>query len=365
MDVLQYTAINQQVDYQKQIREKEACYRTLVNEKVATSGGGGTANLVCWLENIEPCLFLNPVNPETPGQYTAQPKYWDCIPQGSGWTSGIKVCDDTGYYRCGRNCSWTVPSGVTCARFQLWGAGSGSGSAYNHSDSPFGSTGAYASAIIPVTAGNTYCLCAGCAYCCYQSSAAFGRTFGCPSYVTGPGFCYFCAEGGEGNGHHWMAHLGNCQQSRFTTTCCNQSGGCWCENGSYVCNQAVCAVCQGPIDFVPGSMYYGCLTCPDIYTPENFDENAIVYGIRGIWSRYCTNSSKYGWNIHPPIYGFENSTQCCVTWTSGNCCGKNCSAWTNSCLRYPGAGGWGSYNWGSYSVCGDAGKFGMVCVSYK
>ena len=136
MDVLQYTAFNQQVDYQKQIREKEACYRTLVNEKVATSSGGGTANLVCWLENIEPCLLWDPVNPDTPGQYTAQPKYWDCIPQGSGWTSGIKVCDDTGYYRCGRNCSWTVPSGVTCARFQLWGAGSSSGSAYGYSDSP-------------------------------------------------------------------------------------------------------------------------------------------------------------------------------------------------------------------------------------
>jgi len=365
MDVLQYTAFNQQVDYQKQIREKEACYRTLVNEKVATSSGGGTANLVCWLENIEPCLFHNPVNPETPGQYTAQPKYWDCIPQGSGWTGSVKVCDATGYYRCGSSCSWTVPSGVTCARFQLWGAGSSSGSAYGYSDSPFGSTGAYASAIIPVTAGNTYCLCGGCAYCCYQSSATFGRAFGCPSYVTGPGFCYFCAEGGEGNGHHWMAHLGNCQQSRLTTSCCNQSGGCWCEYGSYICNQGVCAVCQGPIDFVPGSMYYGCLTCPDIYTENNFNENAIVYGIRGIWSRYCTNSNKYGWNIHPPIYGFETSTQCCATWTSGNCCGKNCSAWTGGLLRYPGAGGWGSYNWGSYGVCGDAGKFGMVCVSYK
>ena len=41
MDVLSYTAFNQQVEYQKSIREKEACYRTLVNEKVAQIGGGG------------------------------------------------------------------------------------------------------------------------------------------------------------------------------------------------------------------------------------------------------------------------------------------------------------------------------------
>ena len=59
-------------------------------------------------------------------------------------------------------------------------------------------------------------------------------------------------------------------------------------------------------------------------------------------------------------------TQCCATFSSGICCGRNCGAWqTNSCLRYPGAGGWGTYNWGSYSVCGDAGKLGMDCVSYK
>lgn len=363
MDVLQYTAFNQQVDYQKQIREKESCYRTLVNEKVATSGGG-TAALVCWLENIEPCLLWDPVNWETPNTPSC-PKYWNCIPQGSGWTGGIKVCDATGNYRCGSNCTWTVPAGITCARFQLWGAGSGSGPAYSYGDSPFGSTGAYASAIIPVSTGDIFCMCGGCAYCCYGTSDANSRQAGCASYVTGPGFCFFCAEGGEGNGHNWMAQLGKCEMSRLTTPCCSSSGGCWCNCGGSMCNQGVCAVCQGPIEFVPGSMYNGCLTCPSIYTEDNFNENAIVYGIRGIWPRYCTDSNKYGWNQHPPIYGFEMLTQCCPSWSSGNCCGWFCNARDYGCLRYPGAGGWSSHGWSMYGPCADVGKFGMVCLSYK
>ena len=369
MDVLQYTAINQQVDYQKQIREKEACYRTLVNEKVAASGGGGgTAALVCWLEKIEPCLLYNPVNFETEG-VPSVPKYWDCIPQGDGWSGGIKVCDATGYYRCGRNCNWTVPSGVTCARFQLWGAGGGSSSARNFSDSLFGSTGAYASAIIPVSAGEVYCMCAGCAYCCYATAGACGRVPGCPSYVIGPRFCWFCAEGGEGTMSNWAGHIGKCSVYRLAPACCADSGACFCYYGNMTCHGGggICYMCKGPLDFVPGSMYGGCINnSSSVYSEEGLSENSIVYGIRGIWGCYCHDNSHYGWNVHPPIYGFEMNTMCCDNWTSGNCCGNYCGAWAgNGCLRYPGAGGWGTHMWGGDGGCGDAGKFGMVCVSYK
>ena len=92
--------------------------------------------------------------------------YWCKIPQMTGATGSVKVCDASGYYRCGASCTWTVPAGVTCAQFQLWGPGGGSMAPCCCGLQPFGSTGAYATAIMPVTAGNVYTLCAGCAQCC-------------------------------------------------------------------------------------------------------------------------------------------------------------------------------------------------------
>ena len=371
MDVLSYTAFNQQVEYQKQIREKEACYRTLVNEKVAQIGGGGGSGVssICWLCEIEPCLMWCPVQWSTNDQ-VSEPKFWDCIPTGDGWTNDLKVCDATGYYRCGTNCTWCVPPGVTCARFQLWGSGGGSGSARSYADSPFGSTGAYASAIVKVTPGQCFCMCSGCAYCCYQTAGGRGRIPGCPTYVRdGQGiFCNFCAEGGDGTLLSWSGNIGKCSTWRIATACCPDSGGCICEQGMHFCNSQVCAICQGPLKFVAGSMYNGCIKCEywaGAEDPEKVN-NAIIYGIRGSWPRYCYNNSKYGWSVHPPIYGFEMCSQCCPSWSSGTCCAyPYCSSWQSSCLRVPAAGGWETHSWGSDGVCADAGRFGMVCLQWK
>jgi len=376
MDVLQYTAFNQQVEYQKTIREKEACYRGLVNAKLPTGGGSSEASMIKWLCETEPCLLWNPVNWEqNDGDGTVgTPKYWDEIPTGTGWTNSLKVCNPSGYWRCGYNCTWCVPNGVTCARFQLWGSGGGSGSARSYSDSPFGSTGSYASAIVKVNQGECYCLCTGCAYCCYSTSGGQGRVPGCPTYVcnaTGSSngaFCNFCAEGGDGTLHSWTGNIGKCSPWRVSTACCPDSGGCMCESGHHFCNGQVCAICQGPIQFVPGSMYNGCIACThwtDKVNPED-TENKIIYGIRGVWPRYCYNSSKYGWSVHPPIYGFEMCTQCCPTWSSGNCCAyPYCSSWQSSCLRVPAAGGWETHSWGADGICADSGRFGMICVQWK
>ena len=373
MDVLQYTAFNQQVEYQKTIREKEACYRTLVNAKLPTGGGGG-ASMIEWLCEIEPCLLWRPVHWTTQGQPSV-PKYWDCIPTGDGWTEGLKVCDDTGYYRCGRSCTWCVPNGVTCARFQLWGSGGGSGSARNYGDSPFGSTGAYASAIVKVNQGECYCLCAGCAYCCYSTSGGHGRIPGCPTWICngtggnigagGGAFCNFCAEGGDGTIFSWVGNSGKCSTYKMSTVCCAESGSCLCQEGMHMCNSQVCAICQGPIEFIPGSMYNGCIACQHWDQAED-SQNNIVYGIRGIWPRFCFDTSRYGWSVHPPIYGFESCTQCCTQWSSGNCCAyPYCSSWQSSCLRVPAAGGWETHVWGTDGICADAGRFGMICVSWK
>ena len=42
--------------------------------------------------------------------------------------NGFKVCDVSGYFRCGNSCTWSVPSGVTRATFQSWASGGGTGS---------------------------------------------------------------------------------------------------------------------------------------------------------------------------------------------------------------------------------------------
>ena len=372
MDVLQYSAFNQQVALRKELREKENCFKTLTNP--GGSGGGSTGDpvaesaMLCWICDIEPCLRQYPVV-EFDATNSSCPKYWNCIPTGSGWTGGIKVCDDTGYYRCGRNCNWTVPGGVTCARFQMWGAGGGSGGGYQCSGSVWGETGAYASIIMPVTAGWTYCMCAGCAYCCYPSQQQEGRNQGCASWVSGCGLCYVCADGGTGTMFHWMGAVGKRHPYRTGTVCCHTSGSCFCNYASWYRFDNSCAICQGPIDYVAGANYNGCLAETSAYCPTAggaADGNSIVYGIRGMWNQWCYDTNHYGWGKAAPIYGFENCSRCCFQWSSGTCCGCYCSAWYTSCLRVPGAGGWPSITMGdNRSGCGDSGKFGMVCVSYK
>ena len=125
-----------------------------------------------------------------------EPVTWRNIPRMTAPTGGVIVCDASGYYRCGASCSWTVPVGITCAEFMLWGPGGGSGTNCCCGGAPFAPSGAFALVAKPVIAGEVYVLCAGCAYCCYATQTTPGMQ-GSPSYVTGTGFTGFCAEGGR------------------------------------------------------------------------------------------------------------------------------------------------------------------------
>ena len=120
MDVLVYSALNEQAHLKKQVTAKQKELFDLKANASAGGGsaGGGDAEAKAWLsgaDSHERYLQLCP----------ADTTKWDKIYDPGGWTSGFKVCDDTGYWRCGRNCTWTVPSGITKARFQMWGAGGG------------------------------------------------------------------------------------------------------------------------------------------------------------------------------------------------------------------------------------------------
>lgn len=346
MDVLAYSAFNQQVTLNQQIIAKTSCLSTKCSETAAlqATAAGFSAAAVCWVQCIEPCLLRLP----------ATCSLWNNIPDITA-TSGLKVCRCAGgsFFNYGACCAWTVPAGATRARFQLWGAGGSSGHGCCCGGSPWGSSGAYASVIIPVTPGCVYTLCAGCAEQAFGCGGTpYCRTSGCPSFVTGAGLCNFCANGGQGRLSTWMAAYGVRCARRLAAIGYNYCGPYICTSGSDYCYSSSCGCTGGIIPNVPGASYFG--------TTTSSTSPSIVYGIRGMWSRISTsNYSVCNW--HPPIYCF--SGECAVTLTS-SCAGCFRRA---SCgvMAFPSAGGAPTFVYaGCNTAISDYGRGGMVCVSW-
>ena len=348
MDVLAYSAFNSQIQLNQQLVDKTSCLATKCSETADQQAAASSldAASICWVQCVEPCLLREPY----------RTSFYACIPSLSGATEGFKVCDTSAQFNCGRCCQWTVPAGVTRARFQLWGAGGMSGAGCCCGGSPFGSTGAYASVIIPVSEGDTYTLCSGCAFCCFTySTSGSQRIPGCPSWVQGNGLCNFCANGGQGNLGNWMAALGRTPPTQISIPgfAC---GSRICNSGGDFCSSSTCSNTGGIICYVPGASYFG--------TATSTSSPSIVYGVRGMWPGICFDTNHYGCQCHPPIYGFTSTSQCIIGWTSGTCCGYNCRA-AAGYLQFPGAGGWATIAMGgNYATCGDMGRMGMVCVTY-
>jgi hypothetical protein len=363
MDVLRYSAANAAAKFAAELPQKISCVNTKTPQVADLLGKSTlfTAQYACWVNCIEPQLLIDP----------SLTDLWSNIATGSNWTGGLKVCGADGqsgqYMSQGRDCTWTVPAGVTCARFQIWGAGSGAGGGGACcSLSPFGSTAAFTSVIIPVTAGNTYTIHSGCAplvcaYCTYQSQ----RPHGDKSFVQGPALCNVCADGGIGELGAWMACNGRtagsncywgskCNIGSSTGVCC---GFALCAQGSFACWSAtgvgVCCL----LPFTPGAAYFGS-------SPVG-----AVYGIKGMFpgaSSMAGTGNVFTYACHPPVYGFESTSFCCQS----QCLYSTCGATYQACCGYnrtPGAGASPSFTCGgsteSYGDC--SGRFGMVCVCYK
>jgi len=341
-DVLLYNTLNQ-------------TNRTLANQVNTLDANIAAQNSLC-------TTALNTIATNAPSLVANagpnQARMWCLIPEGSDWTGDLKVCDTSGNFRCGACCEWTVPAGVTCARFQIWGAGAGSGSACCCGFSPFGGTGAYASVIIPVSEGDTYTLCSGCAFCCYACRAQSDAD-GCPSYVTGNGLTNFCSEGGEGN--KYCEVLTRCSIGAVCGYCV-YLGGCICNTGSDVCWNGQQ---QGGLGFPAccyDNMYPMISSCKTFYGSAT---SGTVFGIRGSFGSIAVNCNSSICVQHPPIYGFA-STSCCLAQITTNYAGGICRSALQSYLLVPGAGGWAQMKCaGITNVAGDAGRMGMVCVSYK
>lgn len=351
MDVLTYSAFQAQYRLAdaKITKTAELATKTGETANAKASADNYTAAAVCWMRCREQCLQFHP---HCQNQWVGIPDL-GTVPD----TNAFKVCHvDLNENWCGKDCSWTVPEGVGVIRFQLWGAGGGSGSPQCCGHSSHGATGAYASVIIPATAGCQYTICAGCAYKCFPTSAAEGREPGCQSYVQGYGLQNFCANGGGGRMGNWLGEwYGKHNQARHSAIGCDSGGGCYCSNGSWYCFDNSCST-GNCICYMPDANYYGHVTHPS-------SDGGIVYGIRGMWPREsCVSTNHYYCAWSAPIYPWGDATVFNDTYTSGCMC-KGCDC--RGQIPYPGAGGYHSHAMNNaMQVCGDAGKFGMVCVQW-
>ncbi len=366
-DVLTFNAIQEvNQELREQIAEVKAKIVALGGGPQQGGGGGYSGPLTELQRKIQYGFKQNPL-------------YFGCLipkepEEGGNFNNGFCVCNGSGnYWRCGCNCTWTVPSGVTCARFQIWGPGSSSGSSCCCGVGMPGTSGAYASVIMPVTAGSNYTLCAGCAYCCYGCWNNVQR--GGDSYVQGPGITNFCVNGGDNCYCRMVKDYGICMGLECTY---NQF---WCCQFMGLCPTAQNDLCL--CDSIPAGNYgYGRshnrMQCPMIYnsevkfygTPDDA-ENVKVYGYHGMYSQYYVRDGM-GWiPKYPPVYGWAGC------WDNGSCSceTEGCCIWNSGCCRkaengyryVPSQPGAISVKCGGHTndPFGDSGRMGFVCVSWK
>ena len=307
--------------------------------------------------------------------------WWNEAPGGAGTeqqgsaissTNLQKVCNSN--WKLGHgptSCTWTVPSGTVCAKFQVWGAGQGTNGGCCCGGNQFGSTGAYSEAILKVTPGDTYTVCAACScsrYCCSNSTPGEG----CMSGVIGNGICCLSAHGAhcyngncvEMNNLRGKVGLGTC--ARVMNPYCTTSGPCYCAYSEY-CYDNSCSTC-GMVPVYPGccyTQYCSCVTDACAIT----DGQGPKRGHFGIHGGVCLDTNNYGFHIRPPIINSDTgavwSQSCgcnCQSFTSGGCCG-GCAGkdWDT----HPGHGGAGTHVMGGQTNhFGDTGRSGMVQISW-
>lgn len=365
LDVLTYNALNADIKpLRTTVAAQETCIVNTNSSITAVNTTIGQVDACC--QTLLGQIAANASN-IVANAGPNQAHMWCLIPElpatGGSWTGGVLVCDDSNLWNCGRTCTWTVPNGVTCARFQIWGAGAGTGFTCCCGFTPFGGTGAYASVIMPVSAGWSYTLCAGCALCCCATAGGTNDTDGCASWVQGCNLSNFCAEGGEGS--IFCQSLVRCLSGVVNNSNCVFLGGCICNNNS---------VCFGPAIQGGGQGGLGVPSCcfdayyPMISSCKTFFGSATggtVFGIRGSFGGIGLNCNGTVLVQHPPIYGFASTSCCCCIITTNYASGW-CRSAQNGFLRVPGAGGFAHFKCGGgTSNAGDRGKFGMVCVSFR
>ncbi len=278
--------------------------------------------------------------------------------------NGLKVCDTSGYYRCGASCTWTVPSGVTRATFQSWASGGGTGSNCCCGGAPFGPSGAYTIIEMDVTAGDSYLLCAGCAYCCYAYQTTNGYCGG-NSCICGPGL-FLCTLSGLSCFTDWMtatrSHSGNKFVGNSNQTAEIPSGSSSNLCGAYQCSGwNFCWDSSNDnleIDYVYSNIRTWQVDC------IGTNRNACCFGVPSMYPymHIATDLNSDTRSCPAPVPGYEDCS-CQFKWNGSSCFGCNYTGCNHR--QIPGAGGAAGSVFGGCQACGgDSGRMGMVCVSW-
>tara|TARA_B100000035_G_scaffold117767_1_gene99822 strand:+ start:2348 stop:3454 length:1107 start_codon:yes stop_codon:yes gene_type:complete len=281
--------------------------------------------------------------------------------------NGIKVCDTSGYYRCGYCCGFTVPSGVSRITIQSWAPGGGTGSNCCCGGAPFGPSGAYTIVEFDVSQSESLVLCAGCAYCCfaYQTTNGYcgGNTWFC--MANGP---YVCTMSGLACFTDWMnatrSHSDNAYAGNSNNSAEIPSGSESNLCGAYQCSGwNFCwdsSNDQLEIDYV-----YSDIRTWNVYCmPQS--RNPICFGVPSMYPYMkiasSLNQGNQSRSCPAPVPGYEDCT-CVFCWNGNSCFGCNYTGCNHR--QIPGSGGAANSVFSGCQACGgDSGRMGMICVSW-
>lgn len=217
----------------------------------------------------------------------------------------------------GACCLFTVPTGTSWIRFEVWGGGSaGPGACCCQQPVQSGGAGAYARRTVPATAGNTYTVCAGGSTGCMPTCCG---TEGNPSFVsggTGGSAVAMCAAGGPTSFSQCFMISSGCAFAGQNTNSCRSGSFCGADFGLPAISGA--SQSSGTCGFqhwqyVPNGPYIGA-------------------GVRTGWD-YCIAGSGC-----QSIGGFAS---------------------------FPGGGGGGAQSHGGGCCWGNHGAGGLVIISYR
>ena len=351
-DILLYAAV----------KEKE---RLDILESASSGGGLGLAD------------FATPAGPsKTPGigsgASALNPQFvtdWETNlkPLAAPRAQGFRVCDTSGYFRCGQDCTFCVPPSVDKVLFQMWAPGGGTSTNCCCGGAPFGPSGAFYMTELTVCPGECFCLRAGCAYCCY-------------AYQTTPG------GDSESTCVYSMSNSNTCIRVMAGYSCFPTWNSDWTSTGTGFgtqtgggqtcsiptddnCSPNMCSgwnFCwdSGDDDVTVPHLFSSCAWCHD--EPGTSVKN-FGYGIPSIWPSFKIPGTNLNTaeSVSPPVFGFESLT-CKDTWSQGQTCSGCCRCAQQGFQQGPSFGGYATQVFGGCQACGgDAGGMGMICISYN
>lgn len=355
-------------------------YAALKAQKDFVDGelGYGTGAAIDWTQDVTPSS--NPYEVES-GAYPSIASLWkDSLNEfiGNDYQNVTCIWNTNGYFRCGQNCNWCVPDGVTRVTMEMWGPGGSTSSNCCCGGAPFGPNGAYMALKFDVTPGECLCICAGCAYCCSAYQTTPGLEGGATWFKTdgnsgsGLGCLTACAESGKSCYPYWNESVGAARLIQGENTCaipiglgssdncsarrCDGWNFCWDSNGDDV---------DIPPIFSNYTKPY--LTCDSGAITRNLE----IFKIPGTYPcMYIPSGSLTGAKTsNAPVPRYENCI-CEITF-SGSTCHPCCyggpgRTGVGYLCGVPGAGGAGGWVAGGCQACGgDSGRLGMVRISYN